>query len=81
MLNVNEYIISFFIAALGTSLPELVVDIRAIYIAAVAHGDMHLLPEERHLRVGRHFCHAGWQLARTQLFAPVLDEKSQAVQA
>jgi cation:H+ antiporter len=30
MLNVNEYIISFFIAALGTSLPELVVDIHAI---------------------------------------------------
>jgi len=29
-LNIHEYIISFFIASLGTSLPELVVDINAI---------------------------------------------------
>ncbi|MFW9881948.1 MAG: hypothetical protein ACFFG0_53475 [Candidatus Thorarchaeota archaeon] len=30
-LNVHEYIISFFILGLGTSLPELVVDINALY--------------------------------------------------
>ncbi len=30
MLHIHEYIISFFIASLGTSLPELVVDVKAI---------------------------------------------------
>jgi cation:H+ antiporter len=42
MLNVNEYIISFFIVALGTSLPELVVDVNALRLGhhSIAIGDI-----------------------------------------
>jgi len=42
LLNVHEYIISFFILAIGTSLPELVVDINALRCKqhSIAIGDI-----------------------------------------
>lgn len=42
LLNVHEYIISFFILAIGTSLPELVVDIHALRCKqhSIAIGDI-----------------------------------------
>jgi len=42
MLNVHEYIISFFIVAVGTSLPELVVDVNALRLGhhSIAIGDI-----------------------------------------
>jgi len=42
LLNVHEYIISFFILAIGTSLPELVVDINALRLKqhSIAVGDI-----------------------------------------
>ena len=42
LLNVHEYIISFFILAIGTSLPELVVDIHALRLKqhSIAVGDI-----------------------------------------
>ena len=42
IFNVPEYIISFFAVAIGTSLPELVVDVRAIRKGetALAYGDI-----------------------------------------
>ena len=42
IFNVPEYIISFFGVAIGTSLPELVVDVRAIWKGetALAYGDI-----------------------------------------
>ena len=42
VLNVHEYIISFFIVALGTSLPELAVDINALRLGhhQIAIGDI-----------------------------------------
>ena len=42
IFNIPEYIISFFAAAIGTSLPELVVDVRAIQKGetALAYGDI-----------------------------------------
>ena len=41
-LNVHEYIISFFIVAIGTSLPELAVDINALRLKhhSIALGDI-----------------------------------------
>ena len=41
-LNVEEYIISFFVLAIGTSLPELVVDIHALRAGhhGIAIGDI-----------------------------------------
>ncbi|MHA2391969.1 MAG: sodium:calcium antiporter [Promethearchaeota archaeon] len=42
MINVHEYIISFFIVAIGTSLPELAVDINALRLKhhSIAIGDI-----------------------------------------
>ncbi|MHA1456004.1 MAG: sodium:calcium antiporter [Promethearchaeota archaeon] len=42
LLNVHEYIISFFILAIGTSLPELAVDINALRLKqhSIAVGDI-----------------------------------------
>ena len=42
LLNIHEYIISFFIVALGTSLPELAVDINALRMGhhSIAIGDI-----------------------------------------
>jgi len=42
MLNVHEYIISFFIVAVGTSLPELAVDVNALRLKhhSIAIGDI-----------------------------------------
>ncbi|MFW9825614.1 MAG: sodium:calcium antiporter [Candidatus Thorarchaeota archaeon] len=42
LLNVHEYIISFFIVAIGTSLPELAVDINALRMGhhSIAIGDI-----------------------------------------
>jgi len=42
VLNIHEYIISFFIVAVGTSLPELVVDINALKLGhhQIAIGDI-----------------------------------------
>lgn len=42
ILNIHEYIISFFIVAIGTSLPELVVDINALRMGhhQIAIGDI-----------------------------------------
>jgi len=42
LLNVHEYIISFFIVAVGTSLPELVVDVNALRLKhhSIAIGDI-----------------------------------------
>lgn len=42
VLNIHEYIISFFIVAIGTSLPELVVDINALRLGhhQIAIGDI-----------------------------------------
>ena len=42
LLNVHEYIISFFILAIGTSLPELFVDIKALRLKqhSIAVGDI-----------------------------------------
>ncbi|MFX1574786.1 MAG: sodium:calcium antiporter [Promethearchaeota archaeon] len=42
LLNIHEYIISFFIVAVGTSLPELVVDINALKLGhhQIAIGDI-----------------------------------------
>ena len=41
-LNIHEYIISFFIVAIGTSLPELAVDINALRLGhhQIAIGDI-----------------------------------------
>ena len=41
-LNIHEYVISFFIVAIGTSLPELAVDINALRLKhhSIAIGDI-----------------------------------------
>jgi len=41
-INIHEYIISFFVLAIGTSLPELVVDIHALRAGhhSIAVGDI-----------------------------------------
>jgi cation:H+ antiporter len=42
LLNIHEYIISFFVLSIGTSLPELAVDIKALRIKehSIAIGDI-----------------------------------------